>query len=101
MLAENAAAETFWNTGLVKTIEMQEPTERTNRYNTFSGELAYQKTFRNRYYGTTRDTYTKTYYQHNKYWYNPRQFRFSLTWRFGKTSVNLKHTKKTEISDML
>lgn len=57
--------------------------------------------FQNRYYGPTRDTYTETYYQHNKYWYNPRQFRFSLTWRFGKTNINLKRTKKTEISDML
>lgn len=57
--------------------------------------------FQNRYYGPTRDTYTETYYQHNKYWYNPRQFRLSLTWRFGKTSINLKRTKKTEISDKL
>ena len=37
--------ETFWNTDYIKTIEMLEPTARTNRYNTFSGELAYQKTF--------------------------------------------------------
>lgn len=43
----NDITETFWNTDQVKTIEMQEPTVRTNRYNTFSGELAYQKTFRN------------------------------------------------------
>lgn len=47
LLGENDITETFWNTDRVKTIEMQEPTVRTNRYNTFSGELAYQKTFRN------------------------------------------------------
>ena len=46
MLGEYDITETFWNTGRVKTIEMQEPTARTDRYNTFSGELAYQKTFR-------------------------------------------------------
>ena len=37
--------ETFWNIDFIKTIKMLEPTARTNRYNTFSGELAYQKTF--------------------------------------------------------
>lgn len=57
--------------------------------------------FQNRYYGPTRDTYTETYHQHNESWYSPRQFRFGLTWRFGKTSINLKRTKKTEISDKL
>ena len=46
MLGEYDITETFWNTSRVKTIEMLEPTVRTNRYNTFSGELAYQKTFR-------------------------------------------------------
>ena len=44
-LGEYDITESFWNTSRVKTIEMQEPTVRTNRYNTFSGELAYQKTF--------------------------------------------------------
>lgn len=57
--------------------------------------------FQNRYYGPTRDTYTETYHQHNESWYSPRQFRFVLTWRFGKTGINLKRTKKTEISDKL
>lgn len=57
--------------------------------------------FQNRYYGPMRDTYTETYHQRNESWYNPRQLRLSLTWRFGKTSINLKHTRKTEISDKL
>ena len=47
MLSEYDITETFWNTGHMKTIEMSEPTVRTNRYKTFSGELAYQKTFWN------------------------------------------------------
>ena len=47
ILADYDIAETFWNSGHVKTVEMLEPTVRTNRYNTFSGELACQKTFRN------------------------------------------------------
>ena len=47
MLSHYDITETFWNTDHVKTVEMLEPTVRTNRYNTFSGELAYQKTFRN------------------------------------------------------
>ena len=47
MLSDDDITETFWNTGHLKTIEMNEPTVRTNRYKTFSGELAYQKTFRN------------------------------------------------------
>lgn len=57
--------------------------------------------FQNRYYGPTRDTYAENYYQHNEYWYCPRQFYLSLTWRFGKTSINFKHTRKTEVSDKL
>ena len=57
--------------------------------------------FQNRYAGPVRDTYTDTYYQHNEGWYNPRQFRLGLTWRFGKTSINFKHAKKTEVSDKL
>lgn len=57
--------------------------------------------FQNRYAGPVRDTYTDTYYQHNEYWYNPRQFRLGLTWRFGKTSINFKHARKTEVSDKL
>lgn len=57
--------------------------------------------FQNRYYGPTRDTYTETYHQHNGYWYNPRHIRIGMTWRFGKTSINLKRTKKTGISDKL
>lgn len=57
--------------------------------------------FQNRYAGPVRDTYTDTYYQHNEYWYNPRQFRLGLTWRFGKTSINFKHARKTEVSDEL
>ena len=47
ILSDYDITETFWNTDHVKTVEMLEPTVRTNRYNTFSGELAYQKTFRN------------------------------------------------------
>ncbi|MBR1577979.1 MAG: TonB-dependent receptor [Bacteroidales bacterium] len=57
--------------------------------------------FQNRYAGPVRDTYTDTYYQHNESWYNPRQFRLGLTWRFGKTTINFKHAKKTEVSDTL
>ena len=57
--------------------------------------------FQNRYCGPTRDTYAENYYQHNESWYCPRQFRISLTWRFGKTSINFKHAKKTEVSDKL
>lgn len=57
--------------------------------------------FQNRYYGPTRDTYTETYHQHNGYWYNPRHIRIGMTWRFGKTSINIKRTKKTGISDKL
>ncbi|MBQ8062120.1 MAG: TonB-dependent receptor [Bacteroidales bacterium] len=55
--------------------------------------------FQNRYAGPVRDTYTDTYYQHNEAWYSPRQFRLGLTWRFGKTSINFKHAKKTEVDD--
>jgi hypothetical protein len=57
--------------------------------------------FQNHYAGPVRDTYTDTYYQHNESWYNPRQFRLGLTWRFGKTTINFKHAKKTEVSDTL
>ncbi|MBQ1718034.1 MAG: TonB-dependent receptor family protein, partial [Bacteroidales bacterium] len=57
--------------------------------------------FQNRYAGPVRDTYTDTYYQHNESWYNPRQFRLGVTWRFGKTTINFKHAKKTEVSDTL
>ncbi len=57
--------------------------------------------FQNRYYGPARDTYAENYHQHNESWYSPRQFRFSLTWRFGKTSINFKHARKTEVSDKL
>ncbi len=57
--------------------------------------------FQNRYYGPTRDTYAENYYQHNESWYCPRQFYLSLTWRFGKTSINFKHARKTEVSDKL
>ena len=27
--------------------------------------------------------------------------RLDLTWRFGKTSINFKHARKTEVSDKL
>ena len=57
--------------------------------------------FQNRYAAPVRDTYTATYNQHNESWYNPRQFRLGLTWRFGKTTINFKHAKKTEVSDTL
>lgn len=46
-LVENDVTETFWNATRVKTIEMREHATRKDRYDTFSGELAYQKTFRN------------------------------------------------------
>ena len=57
--------------------------------------------FQNRYEGASRDTEAATYRQHNASWYNPRQFRFGLTWRFGKTEINLKRARKTEVSDRL
>ncbi|MED9900885.1 MAG: outer membrane beta-barrel protein [Bacteroidales bacterium] len=57
--------------------------------------------FQNRYAAPVRDTYTDTYYQHNESWHNPRQFRLGVTWRFGKTTINFKHAKKTEVSDKL
>lgn len=57
--------------------------------------------FQNRYNNPTRDTYAENYYQHNEGWYSPRQFRLGLTWRFGKTSINFKHARKTEVSDKL
>ena len=57
--------------------------------------------FQNRYAAPVRDTYTDTFYQHNESWYNPRQFRLGVTWRFGKTTINFKHAKKTEVSDTL
>ncbi len=57
--------------------------------------------FQSRYCGPVRDTYTDTYYQHNESWYPPRQLILSLTWRFGKTNINIKHAKKTEVSDKL
>ena len=46
MLQEYDITESFWNTARVKTLEMQEPTVRNTRHNAFSGELAWQKTFR-------------------------------------------------------
>ena len=57
--------------------------------------------FQNRYYGPIRDTYAENYHQHNESWYNPRQFRLGVTWRFGKTTVDLKKARKTEVSDQL
>ncbi len=57
--------------------------------------------FQNRYNGSTRDTYAENYHQHNVSWYNPRQFYLGLTWRFGKTTINLRHAKKTVVSDKL
>ena len=57
--------------------------------------------FQDRYVEPLRDTYTDTYCQHNEFWYSPRQFRLGLTWRFGKTSINFKHARKTEVSDQL
>lgn len=57
--------------------------------------------FQGRYDNTARDTNTGSYHQHNESWYNPRQFRLSLTWRFGKTSINLRHVRKTTVEDNL
>lgn len=57
--------------------------------------------FQNHYSGPTRDTYAENYWQHNESWYNPRQFRMSFSWRFGKTNINLKRAQKTEVSDRL
>ena len=45
--------------------------------------------------------FAENYWQHNESWYNPRQFRMGLTWRFGKTNINLKRAQKTEVSDKL
>lgn len=56
--------------------------------------------FQNRYV-SRHDTYTSTFEQHNHGWYCPRQMRLALTWRFGKTTINVRHTKKTEVSDKL
>ena len=52
-------------------------------------------------YVSGHDTYTGTFEQHNSGWYSPRQMRLSLNWRFGKTTINMKHAKKTEVSDKL
>ena len=57
--------------------------------------------FQSRYAGTVRETSTDTYHQRNESWYDPRSLRLSLTWRFGKTSINLKHARKTEVDDKL
>ena len=57
--------------------------------------------FQNRYEGAARDTVAPTYRQHNAFWYNPRQFRFGLTWRFGKTEISLKRARKSAVSDKL
>ena len=57
--------------------------------------------FQRRYAGSVRETSTDTYHQRNESWYDPRSVRLSLTWRFGKTSINLKHARKTEVDDKL
>ena len=57
--------------------------------------------FQDIYYSPIRDTYAENYHQHNKGWLNPRQFRLGITWRFGKTTINLKKARKTEVSDKL
>lgn len=57
--------------------------------------------FQGRYDNTERDTDTGSYHQHNESWYNPRQFHLGLIWRFGKTSVNLRHVRKTTTDDKL
>ncbi len=57
--------------------------------------------FQRRYAGSVRETLTDTYHQHNESWYDPRSLRLSLTWRFGKTSIKLKHARKTEVDDKL
>ena len=57
--------------------------------------------FQRRYAGSVRETATETYHQHNESWYDPRSLRLSLTWRFGKTSIKLKHARKTEVDDKL
>ena len=57
--------------------------------------------FQRRYAGTVRETRTETYHQHNESFYDPRSLRLGLTWRFGKTSINLKHARKTEVDDKL
>ena len=57
--------------------------------------------FQNRYEGASRDTVAETFRQHNESWYNPRQLRFGLTWRFGKTQINLKRARKVAVSDKL
>ena len=57
--------------------------------------------FQNRYEGAARDTVAATYRQHNAFWYNPRQCRFGLTWRFGKTEISLKRARKSAVNDKL
>ena len=52
-------------------------------------------------YVSRHDTYTSTFEQHNRGWYSPRQMQFRLTWRFGMTTISMKHAKKTELSDKL
>ena len=71
----------------------------------FQGRMTLSATavlpFQNRYEGASRDTEAATYRQHNASWYNPRQFRFGLTWRFGKTEISLKRARKSAVSDKL
>lgn len=55
--------------------------------------------FQKYYYGQERDTYAQNYHQHNKSWYSPRLFRLNVSWRFGKTEINLKRTRKNNVSD--
>ena len=71
----------------------------------FQGRMTLSATavlpFQNRYEGASRDTEAATYRQHNASWYNPRQFRFGLTWRFGKTEISLKRARKSAVNDKL
>lgn len=64
---------------------------------TAMGIMPFQKIFQ----GPQRDTFAENYHQHNKSWYDPRQLMINLTWRFGKTSINFKHAKKTEVDDKI
>ena len=63
--------------------------------------LAAVMPFQRHYAGSVRETTTDTYHQRNESWYDPRSVRLSLTWRFGKTSIQLKHARKTEVDDKL
>jgi len=57
--------------------------------------------FQNVYSGAVRDTFAESYRQHNESFSRPRQVMLSASWRFGKTTLDLKRARKSEVDDKL